>query len=783
MKATISFRRAGILFSVLCLCLLCLPLGAQQVGEWRSHLATYNTTGVAETDNRVFAVANGTLYSYGKEDSRVTVHSKQTGLSDTDIKWIGYNAAAKTLLIIYSNGNIDLMHADGSMYNLPYLKNTTSILDKEVYEASFHNENAYVATKFGIIVIRMNKKEIAETYKLNRAVYSVRIQGETIWAATENGLLNASVNDNLADIHNWREQMLESSGFDVNGIRQLSEFEGMICFRVERNGVYCIAAGGEVKTILKNSSLTGMQLMAGRLVLHTASTLYIYESTSRYETVNAGTVNQVSGLKNDGMFWLAAGVNGLTGIRKTAENKYETAVSGLNLESPKRNLSQFLMFRNGKLWIAGGGRSKTTRYFNPGTLTTCTDGKWFNCDEAKVNQQAGYTCQDYTAVVTDPDDETHFFVGTCGEGLLEFRNNEFVQLYNHTNSSLQSTLPANSNAHRYVRVQGFGYDKDKNLWMTNSEVNNGIVVRKADGTWASLYFPGIANAYFVDQILITSNGHKWVNVPHSSASPGILVFDDRGTPDNGADDVFHYFSSFKSGSGGVIDASAYYCMTEDLKGEIWIGTNKGPLICSTPSRAVENPDNLYCSQIIRVNPTDNEPYYFLNGEEVNAIAVDGGNRKWIGTSSSGVFLVSPDGSETIHHFNTDNSPLYSNHILSIAINHQTGEVFIGTDKGLISYRSEAVAAAEHFSDVYAYPNPVRLSVNDQVIITGLMADSNVKITDLSGNLIYQGRSAGGQMTWNCRNRSGRRVATGIYLVLASAPGNTESAVARIAVVQ
>ncbi|MDR1455362.1 MAG: hypothetical protein LBJ01_06905, partial [Tannerella sp.] len=223
---------------------------------------------------------------------------------------------------------------------------------------------------------------------------------------------------------------------------------------------------------------------------------------------------------------------------------------------------------------------------------------------------------------------------------------------------------------------------------------------------------------------------------------------------------------------------------EDLKGEIWIGTDKGPVICPTPARAVENPDNLYCTQIVRTDETDSEQrYYFLNGEEVHAIAVDGGNRKWIGTTASGVFLVSPDGSETLLHFNTDNSPLYSNNILSIAIDHQTGDVFFGTDKGLISYRGEAVAAGEHYSDVHASPNPVRLAVDDQVIITGLVADSNVKITDLSGNLIYQGRSAGGQLAWNCRNRSGNRVATGIYLVLASAPGAVESAVAKIAVIQ
>ncbi|MDR1102864.1 MAG: hypothetical protein LBL42_03805, partial [Tannerella sp.] len=614
------------------------------------------------------------------------------------------------------------------------------------------------------------------------AVYGVCIQGETIYASTENGLLKASLSDNLPDVHNWNVQPLPAE-FDAKNIRQLCEFEGRLCFRINGSGVYSLEPGGEVRTLMRHTSLNGMKRIAGRLVAYTSSGLFLFESLSRSEAVNAGTVSDVSGLTDGGTCWLASGVGGLTGIRRKAANEYETVVSGLNLGGPKRNLAGFLTFHNGKLWIAGGGRSKTTRYRNPGTLMTFHEGEWFNFDETAVDQKVGFACRDYNAVVIDPDDETHFFVGTCGEGVLEFKDNAFVRLLDNRNSALQTTLPGSQEAH-YIRVQGFSYDRDKNLWMTNSEVDNGIVVRKADGTWVSLYYPGISQAYFVDRILITSKGHKWVNVPHSSNSPGILVFDDKGTIDDASDDVAHYFPSFKGASGSAVDASAYYCMVEDLKGEIWIGTNKGPIICSTPTRAIENPDNLYCTQIVRVDETDSEQrYYFLNGEEVHALAVDGGNRKWIGTTGSGVFLVSPDGSETLLHFNTDNSPLYSNNILSIAINHETGEVFFGTDMGLISYRGEAVAAGEHYSDVYAWPNPVRLAVDDQVIITGLVADSNVKITDLSGNLIYQGRSAGGQMAWNCRNRSGNRVATGIYLVLASTPGARESAVAKIAIVQ
>ncbi|MDR2139309.1 MAG: hypothetical protein LBP50_07165 [Tannerella sp.] len=780
MKAR-SLPAAGLLAALLLPCAVC-PAAAQRTGEWRSWPATRQTVNVAETPRQVFAVADGTLYSYGKEDSRVTVYSRQTGLHDTDIRWIGYHAGAKTLLILYRNGNIDLMSDEG-LHNLPYLKNTTAIRDKEIYDVYFHNENAYVAAKFGIMVIRTDKREIAETYKLDLAVYGVCILGETIYASTENGLLKASLNDNLPDVHNWKVQPLPDA-FDAKNIRQLCEFGGKLCFRIDRSGAYSLEPDGEVKTLLKHTQLTGMKRIADRLAAYTSSALYLFETPERYETVSPGTVNDVSALTNDGACWLASDVSGLTAVRRKAANEYETVVSGLHLGGPKRNLAGFMKFHGGKLWIAGGGRSKTTRYRNPGTLMILEKNEeWFNLDETEVNQAVGFACQDYTAVETDPDDETHFFVGTCGEGVLEFKNNAFVQLYDNKNSALQSGLPGNQERH-YIRVQGFSYDRDKNLWMTNSEVSNGIVVRKADGTWISLSYPGITRAYFVDQILITSKGHKWVNVPHSSASPGILVFDDKGTLDDASDDVAHFFPSFKNASGGTVDAGAYYCMVEDLKGEIWIGTNKGPIICSTPARAVENPDNLYCTQIVRVDETDSEQrYYFLNGEEVHAIAVDGGNRKWIGTTGSGVFLVSPDGSETLLHFNTDNSPLYSNNILSIAINHQTGEVFFGTDQGLVSYRGEATAAGEHYSEVYAWPNPVRPEVDNQVIITGLVADSNVKITDVSGNLIYQGRSAGGQLAWNCRNGSGHRVATGIYLVLASAPDGGESAVAKIAVIR
>ncbi|MDR1781031.1 MAG: hypothetical protein LBR50_09940 [Tannerella sp.] len=758
--------------------LLSQTITAQRVGEWTLYPATYDTKQVAEAPNRVYALADGTLYSYGKDDNSVTVHTKQNGMSDSDISLIDYHSGTKTLVIVYGNGNIDLLSENG-IYNLPFLKNTTNIPDKTINNISFDNETAYISTAFGVMAVSLAKKEISETYKLDCAAYDCCVKDGTIYAATDNDILTGSLSDNLLDIHNWKEMPLQTEEFDAAKVRNICVFQNVICLRVDGVGVYYIDSGSSVKSLLKQSGLQKMKMQTDRLIINSSSTMYVFSSLSARETVNLGTVNGVSSLKNDGTYWIAGGLNGLTGIRQISSGKYETTVTELNPAGPKRNLAAFMTMHGDKLLVAGGGRW-TDRFWNAGTLMTYENGEWTNLDEDAVNKQVGYTCRDYTGVAVDPNDETHLFISTYGEGLLEINDYQYVQLYNHTNSPIQSAIAGNKN---YNRIGSVTFDSNGNLWMTNCEVENGIVVRTADGNWQALKYSGAGtSAYLVDKILITKKGHKWVNVARSKDRSGILVFDDRETPTDNSDDVSNFFTSFKSGTGTAIEASVYYCITEDLNGEIWIGTDKGPIYCTSPANAIDKPDNLYCNRIVRTND-DGENYYFLNGEQINAIAVDGGNRKWIGTTGSGIFLVSADGMETIHQFTTDNSPLYSNNIQSIAVNQRTGEVFIGTDKGLISYTSEATEPSESYSDVYAYPNPVRPDYDGQVIITGLMNNSNVKITDLNGNLLYQGKSAGGQMAWNCRNSRGNRVATGIYLVIAATPNARESVVARIAVVR
>lgn len=758
----------------------CTTGQSQRIGEWKTYLASYYTTAVVEADNQVYALANGTLYSYGKADKALAFYSRQTGLSDSEIKLIGYSPDYKTLLIVYKNGNIDLLTADG-LYNLPYLKNATHIPNKEPVNLALYANKAYITTNFGIVVLNLSRKEITETYNFNTPTQAVCIQDETIYAATQTGLRKARVHDNLIDNQNWVNVVLKGSDIQPQAIRQLAVFENTICLLADKSGAYTMDAEGHLQPLKQQPDLRGMKLEAGRLLLVAPSALFVYTALHSVETVPTGDIHDASTLKGNGEIWLASGEQALVGIKQKALGSYEVVVAGLRINSPKRNLAAFMTVHGQKLLVAGGGR-RTDRFKNPGTLMTYENGAWTNLNENDVDQKVGYPCEDYTGVAVDPTDASRCFVSSFGEGVLEFKDGAFVALYNHTNSALQTIFPTSALKHNYVRVGGVCFDKKGYLWMTNSSVQNGLVVRRPDGVWKSLYYPGVQNKTVIDKILITKNGHKWVNIAHDGLDQtGILMIDDRGTPDDASDDASNFVQTF-SNKVNPINGKKYYCVVEDQKGEIWMGTDKGPIVCSSPPRVIKPNEAVTASYIIRTDKANNSTI-FLGDEQINAMVVDGGNRKWIGTASSGLFLVSSDALETLLHFDMNNSPLPSNMIESLAINHETGEVFVGTNQGILSYRSEATAPKESYAEVYAYPNPVRLGFDEQVVVAGLMANSNVKITDLAGNLICQGQSAGGQFMWNCRNHQGDYVASGIYLVLSSTPQAKQSVVAKIAVVK
>ncbi len=762
---------------------------AQSNKDWNTYLAYHEATGVAETNERVFVLENGALYSYGKNDGDIILYSKQNELSDTDISLIKYGPDMRTLIIVYSNGNIDL-YKDG-FKNIPHLKNSSNVQSKTVNDIYFYKHFAYFSTDFGVLVMNLEKQEISDTYKLDKKVNSVCILGDSIIASAKEGLFKAHTKANLVDANVWEKKILSNADLNKeDAIIRMKLFKDHLIFCVKNAGIYYETPEGEIKMLMNQSYIKDITVQNKELLAYTSDYLYIYSELDNPIYVNAGTIEDVTSLKEDGKYWIASGTNGLIGIQRNSDNQFTKFVSDITINSPKRNYDAFMTMHNDRLLIAGGGRY-LDRFLWPGTFMIYENKEWNNFDESIADNEIikliGSHSRDYVGVAVDPDDENHYYIATYGEGVIELKNNEFVKLHNMNNSTLTACVTKKDPVTgadtgipdpNYVRIGSVCFDNKKNLWVT-CRAKNAINVLKANGEWTSLYYSPLNFVDKIDKILITSKGHKWVNVPYDDAK--IVVIDDKGTIDDTSDDVCNSFNSFidaQSNTGGSIKPGEFLCMTEDKNGTIWIGTNIGLLKCSTPSNAIDRPEQLSCSRLVR----DGE-FYFLSGESVTAIAVDADNQKWIGTISQGVFLINEDGTETIYNFHTDNSPLLSNTINSIAVNNKTGEVFFGTNSGLVSFNSGVTSGKSPFSDVYAFPNPVRPEHNDKVTITGLTNNANVKITDINGNLIYQGRAVGNQLVWNCRSSNGNRVATGVYLVLATTSDASESVVAKIAVVK
>jgi hypothetical protein len=354
--------------------------------------------------------------------------------------------------------------------------------------------------------------------------------------------------------------------------------------------------------------------------------------------------------------------------------------------------------------------------------------------------------------------------------LVEFKGTNLTKRYDESNSPLQSMIPGQSQ----VRIGGLAMDKDRNLWITQSGVQESIRVLTPAGKWIAN--PVSTGSPVTGDLIITVTGMKWIILP---AGYGLFILDDNNTPDIFGDDKYKKLT-VKDNEDKVI--LTVLSIAEDLEGNIWIGTEQGPLVYYNPLNVFE--EDLK-AQHIKVPRNDGSGLadYLLNTETVTSVVVDGSDRKWLGTSGSGAYYVSPDGINQLKHFTTLNSPLLSDSIITMSVDNRTGEVWFGTPNGTQSYRGNATEGSGTFSKVYAFPNPVREDFTGNLTVTGLMKDTKVKITDISGNLVYETVSDGGQATWDLRTYNGRRVSTGVYLIFCSSSDGSESCVTKVLVIR
>ncbi|MBQ8154393.1 MAG: Por secretion system protein [Prevotella sp.] len=463
----------------------------------------------------------------------------------------------------------------------------------------------------------------------------------------------------------------------------------------------------------------------------------------------------------------------------SAYDQYIEVVKKLNPGGPKYNYFFNMLMHKGKLYTVGGGIYQFNTYNRPGCIQILENNQWtIYQDDIKPAFANSY--KDVTSITIDPLHEDHVVVTSCS-GLYEFMNGTFKYNYTDGNNEYIKSATTDNNPN-YVFTNGAIYDQEGNLFFLNSEAPKAAIIKwSKDGKWSGIINPEIIDINnrslrMMKGSMIDSRGLLWFANAHSD-NPALLCYDD----DNNS---ITKFNNFKNQDGISLSVVWVECVCEDKEGNIWVGTDKGPFYLTVN----EMTDPSLGIIQYKVPRKDDSGYadYLLDGIEITNIAIDGGGRKWFGTSSNGVYLISADNNDQLQHFTMENSPLLSNNIESIAINQQTGEVFFGTDKGLCSYISDATEPTESMDNdnVYAYPNPVDFNnFSGLITITGLTLNADVKITNAAGFLIAEGRSNGGLFTWDGKDKKGNRVASGVYNVITATQEGKKGTVCKIAIIR
>ncbi len=747
--------------------------------QWRDHLPYSQTLAVAAAKDKIFCATPSSLFYYDAADDQLKRLNTINGLSEVNITAINFDEQSGYLVVAYENANIDLIH-DNQIYNISDIKRKSMVGSKRINRISFHQQLAYLSCDFGIVVLDPIRKEIKETYQMGSgskilSIYETVFTDTSIIAATSAGLYSANFDaGNLNDFNSWhRDNTLPKPTATYNDVA------------VHSSGIYAnipgVAYGTDTMMVKQNGQWQPFTEL-GNEPLHQIKTygdtlLFVMEYSFKYFYNNmqssflAYTYGDKGPMPADvsfdakGWAWIADKKEGL--VKSKVQWQYQFCMPN----GPAFKNSFSITSSNGGIWVASGGVQTNwdAAYVNKG-IYHFSDQKWSSYNAS--NTDVFDTISDVVYVYTSPFDASEVYVSSWGKGLIRLKNYQVNTIYNTTNSSLSNSTfyPG------FLAVGGLCMDDEKNLWVANGFNPYGLSYRKPNGTWKSFNLSPYVTDQPLNGLLIDDWGQKWVVIARGG---GILVYDDNGTPDNTADD--HKTKITSAVNQGHLPSMGVNSIAKDKEGGIWIGTDKGVAVIYSPENVFSGYN--YDAQQIYVEQ-DGITQYLLESEVVTAVVIDGANRKWFGTRNSGVFLMSENGATLVHHFDRSNSPLLSNNIYSIAIEHESGEVFFGTENGIISYRGTATQGAEaQVEKLNIFPNPVKPDFNGLIAIKPLVDQADVKITDLDGNLVHQTTALGGQAVWNGNNLHGERVASGVYLVMVTDAEGKQTAMGKILILK
>jgi len=737
--------------------------------SWRVHFSVFNAVGVASDKNAIYHAASNGIVKYSTDDNSIEMLSVANGLSDLGISTISGNDSL--VFVGYSNGNIDLIN-ENTVTNIPWIRLAEISGNKQIYDAKFVDKLIYISTGFGIVVYDILKNEVKDTYypNSNATVHSTAIHNDTIFAATENGIYYAAlIQPFLNDFNNWTKKTDLPSSIINGEFSEITAFGTKLVFvynsaTYDADTIYYLENGTTNKygnsTTVTNLTAQGDQLF----VTQFGSIDIIDENMIQTDFIyqyNAGIPEPIGCIKKDNFMWVADKNHGLVKLTNNWSNDV-IYKNSLYTDGCYR-----LDIQYGKVLVAGGGltHNQVNNYFRNGIYQFESE-TWTNYNHETSDSIDYNKDWDFISVAINPNNTDQMAFGSASQGGLKYISDgtSITEVFNQSNSTLEI------NGSNYT-ISDIRFDESGNMWVVCSGVEP-LKVMTPQGDWYSFSLGSVAKDKFPYRLFIDSNGNKWVGISNA----GLFAFNENGTLADQSDDQLRSFSTTE-GSGNI--PSVYVkSITEDLDGEIWIGTEEGMVVLYSTDKIYDGTYGEYDFNPILIE-VNGEVEKLLGTTYITALTVDGGNRKWIGTNSSGVFCLSPDGTEEIYRFDTENSPLVSNNVLDIRVDHLSGEVYFATDKGLVSFRSDASIFDEDFENVTVFPNPVRPDFSGPITIQGLGYQSDVKITDISGNVVYKTTSNGGTAIWDGKTLTGERVQSGVYLVWAASVDGKGKEVAKI----
>jgi len=738
------------------------------IGQWRDHLPYHSAIDVAAGNNKIFCATPYSIFSIDLSENSISRMSRVTGLHETGVSAVNYNQVNDKFFIGYNNSDLDIIYRN-DILNVPDIKLDNIVGDKKIYNIFSSGKYFYLSTGIGVIVIDADKYEVKDSWFIGNNGGQVKVNGFTMdnsfyYAATNEGLKRTYINTvDPANYLNW-ENLSGVNGLPAGAISDIVTAQNKN-FALRNDSVFML--NGTNWSLFFNEATWKIQNInssSGKIIVcqkkndgSAKITSLNTDGTIARSIQQAGLIMQpMKAILEGNNYWVADSFGGLTKFMSTGYENY-------NLNSPQSIATGEMVFANNVFYAAAGAITENwQKQNNKNGIYRFSNGQWTNYNARQFTQLD--SLPDLISAAVDPRDAS-VWTGSYGGGLLHIKAGNSFEIFKQNSPLGQTTFDPGS-----YRVSGLAFDKENNLWISNYGAAQNMVVRKSDGSWKTFAAPFALNENAVAQIIVDEDNQKWIISPKGN---GLLVFNDNGTIDNIADDKWKLYRS--GAANGNLPTNNVLSIAKDKNGFVWIGTDDGIAVVQCPQNVFSSQG---CDAIWPVVTQGGFNQYLFKGEEVRSIAVDGADRKWVATKN-GAWLISAEGDKVIYRFTETNSPLLSNDVKRIAIGGRSGEIFFATANGICSFRSTATEGGETNNNVVVFPNPVPTGYGGTIAIRGLVNNAIVKITELDGRLVYQTRALGGQAVWDGKDYKGRRISSGVYLVLVSDDGRKENLVTKI----